>query len=254
MTTIISIVILTSSLLMGFFKEITLDQSNTNGDLRKVSGSSSEKVIRGLIGETMVSMPEKYIVFIEYDDANLLPYCQAHCDKKYNYLKIRSFGVDLKYPTMDLVDKYSESSVNRDLSVKMIHVGVLANSYSGDIKSMELFIDRVVNQGGAGIKYRKSGSLYGLESYSPIYEVKPGGGNIKGSMFDKKVYVRRLSGFSDTYIECLNSDRKSAPCTLQFMMPNPMRSIIKISFDSTLLSNWKNMQIEAQKTLMRFKR
>jgi hypothetical protein len=208
-------------------------------------------LIIGRIGKTTVGLPRKYVYFLEFDnDPSSFSTLNAPSDNHKRSTAIRSFGLDLNYPNLQPIDPNMLGRKKHDPSDDTIHIGVLSNSYSGDINNVEPFVEYILTRKDDNIQYEKSTDFYGLETYIPLIRSH----SLKGSVYDVTVYFQRSDAGADTYIECLNFDRAEKPCKLKFIIPDPMRAIITISFDASLLPHWKKIRLGAENTLNRFKK
>jgi hypothetical protein len=209
--------------------------------------SAPKETIDAYLDLTRVSLPAKHIGFLEYDESkdprNVLPLAQ-----------IGSFSLQLAYPGMQWTDRNVwESPLEGPF---YIYVSVNAGSSAGDMNDVQSFVERIPGHKQHGL-YDRSGPAkhYGLDSYEVVMKEQAGNATPpEGNSPAKTVYYHRPEGKSaDTYIECPNSAAGRSPCTMRFVLPEPLHASISIDFRKEALPYWHSIKHESIAFIERFR-
>lgn len=207
-------------------------------DTWQAHGTTVE-VATGRLGNTPVRIPAAFAKLLEYDDDPGLFEARQKAPVRTSQSPIRSFGFDILYPEMLGVTPATQARRQQATieTTMWLHVSLLAGSrYQGDdflqLKAADL-LDASLWK--FPLK-AQTGSAYALSTYTSE-------GGDPQDFRHQTIHVHRDEhGQVDAYIECQDTPRPSASCTLYSTLPTPMKASLRIQFRRALLPQWQPMR------------
>lgn len=230
----------------------------------------SSKDVVGNLGGLPVRLPRYAVQYVEYDgDPGWSGKRQGPVPERTMESKLTSFGFDVRYPDMQMIDSYATENEQKSQSIyttMWIRVGVR----SGEIYPKDGFLDRrfacLVRStapprcGGEKVYWwddyeRLPKSEHGLTVYA-LKGVEPKSGQParEDKTFAKDVFVAKdKQGRVRTYIDCSNVGHEAAPCGHTFSMEHDgMHANIEVSYRRGLLPYWQDIQAKVTQALLGF--
>lgn len=228
----------------------------------------SSKDVVGNLGGLPVRLPRYAVQHVEYDgDPGWSGKRQGPVPQRTMESKLTSFGFDVRYPDMQVIDSYVTEKDKKSQSIyttMWIRVGVR----SGEIYPKDGFLDRrfscLVPSTAPphcstvwwGNDYeRLPKTEHGLTVYA-LKGVEPKSGQParEDKTFAKDVFVAKdKQGRVRTYISCSNVGHEAAPCGHDFSMEyNGMHAVIELIYRRGLLSHWQDIQAKVTQAMLGF--
>lgn len=227
----------------------------------------SSKDVVGNLGGLPVRLPRYAVQYVEYDgDPGWSGKRQGPVPERTMESKLTSFGFDVRYPDMQLIDSYATEKEQKSQSIyttTWIRVGVR----SGEIYPKDGFLDRLFaclvrstapprcNTVWWGNDYeRLPKSEHGLMVYA-LKGIEPKSGQpTREQKNTKDVFVAKdAQGRVRTYIDCSNVGHEAAPCGHTFSMEyDGMHADISVKYRRGLLPHWQDIQSKVTQALLGF--
>lgn len=220
-------------------------ESSTNKDVPVLLHAS--------LGGVPVAIPTRYVGLVEYDSVGVKKDFKKNLNSPEYLPVIRSFGLEISYPKMDVVEwgGLSNKHSSRDLLRVVVNSGENYGS-SGDnfLENLKVMnIERKQGCPASCFEYVAAGtSVDGLREYTPrgpgINEkLRYVNGGVGAPYYDKNIYLAATSeGKLTTYIECGNRSHSNEVCSHYFTLSPSMRIHGHISYPRKILSEWKRIQ------------
>jgi hypothetical protein len=203
--------------------------------------------VTGKLGNTPVNIPHVYAQLVEYNrDPKMIEGNKNTYPKNYAS-RIRSFGFKTHLPDMTgTIEQKLKRKESDDINTSnWLEVSVVSNEYYGTNDNMEREVNSLITGEFNRFTFIKLPETpLGMETYYP------GSADKKHrrrtgivDMQDYNIYVNRDErGFADTYITCINTEYASAPCSMRYLLPDPMKSRVTIRFRVGMLKSWKDIR------------
>lgn len=228
----------------------------------------SKKDVVGNLGGLPVRLPRYAVELVEYDgDPGWSGRRQSTVPERTMDSRLTSFGFDIRYPDMQMVDSYAIEKEKRSQSIyntMWIRVGVR----SGEIYPKDGFLDRQFaclifprpaycgeSDPWWGNDYERlpkpehSLTVYVLKGVEPR-----SGQPARAQKSTKDVFVAKdAQGRVRTYINCSNVGHAAAPCGHDFSMEyDGMHAVIEIRYRRGLLPHWQDIQSKVANVMLGF--
>lgn len=224
--------------------------------------------VQGNLGGLFVSMPRKYVEFVEYD--NDPSFGEKYSDTRReptSNSRIRAFGIESSFPSIKhWADGTANLSHNTEKKEPRLYVGISAGEdYPG-----KGFLDRIAGTLEGNVLHQGAGEHKGSWPYTYLrqqekqhdlevfllYKTDPRTqkpARLSEDTYD--IFIHRLpSGEVDTYIECRRTYVLGgvATCGMNSSLAPKAEVQVRVSFARNLLPKWREIQRAAHGLLLSF--